>query len=140
MAGDGLVVGLTGATGHIGGRLLERLVGHPNVAEVRTVARRPLAPAAGLAARGQGFVHVQADLASPAAREALNGSDIVYHLAAQVWGGRGPQAPADMHRTNVIGTGNVLGARVGAVVLASSVTVYGAWPDNPQPLDESCPP
>ena len=44
--GDGVggevVVGLTGATGHIGGLLLRRLLDDPNVSEVRSVARRPL--------------------------------------------------------------------------------------------------
>ena len=31
-------------------------------------------------------------------------------------------------------------ARPGAFVLASSVSVYGAWPDNPLPMDEAHPP
>lgn len=34
----------------------------------------------------------------------------------------------------------MLAAAPGAVVLASSAAVYGAWPDNPLPLDESCTP
>jgi UDP-glucose 4-epimerase len=34
----------------------------------------------------------------------------------------------------------VLNARPGRIVLASSVAVYGAWPDNPCPLAESHPP
>lgn len=82
------------------------------------------------------MAHVTADVASLAARRALDGSDIVYHLAAQVWQGRGDEGLAAMHATNVQGTANVVAADVGAVVLASSAAVYGAWPDNPLPMDE----
>lgn len=141
MNGGGLVVGLTGGTGHIGGLLLERLAGDPSVAEVRSVARRPLPlgrqtgerPSAG-AAR---VTHVTADLTDGAARQALQGCDVLYHLAAQVWQGRGAQGRQRMYAANVEGTRNVLAARPGAVVLASSVAVYGAWPDNPLPLEET---
>jgi UDP-glucose 4-epimerase len=42
-----------------------------------------------------------------------------------------------MHAANVEGTRNMLLARPGAFVLASSVSVYGAWPANPVPMDES---
>lgn len=110
------------------------------MAEVRSVARRPLW--ADRAVGGTGhvkLVHTQADLASVYARQALDGADIVYHLGAQVWEGRGRgSAPAvAMHRANVLGTANVAGADVGVLVLASSVAVYGAWPDNPLPMDES---
>jgi UDP-glucose 4-epimerase len=106
------------------------------VTEVRSVARRPLVAGAGWAGSPARLAHVTADVASPEAREALHGCDIVYHLAAQVWAGRGPRAMDDMHRANVVGTANVLAASVGAVVVASSVAVYGAWPDNPLPMDE----
>jgi nucleoside-diphosphate-sugar epimerase len=42
-----------------------------------------------------------------------------------------------MHAANVEGTRNMLLARPGAFVFASSVSVYGAWPDNPLPMDEA---
>jgi nucleoside-diphosphate-sugar epimerase len=69
----------------------------------------------------------------------MDGADIVYHLGAQVWQGRGRTAMADMHAANVLGAANIVGADVGAAVLASSVAVYGAWPDNPLPMDEQWP-
>lgn len=97
------------------------------------MARRPLA------ARPR-LTHACADLASGSARAALAGADIVYHLAAQVWQGRGPAGLAGMEAVNVEGTRNVLAARPGAVVFASSAAVYGAWPDNPLPLAEHHPP
>ena len=157
-----LVVGVTGATGHIGGQLLERLVRDPAVEEVRSVARRALVRPSGiagpLAARalaamalaatalsgngsgGEGtarLVHTQADLNEPAARSALEGVDLLYHLAAQVWQSRGAAGPLQMRTTNIEGTRNMLLARPGAFVFASSVSVYGAWPDNPLPMDET---
>lgn len=139
MNGRGLVIGLTGATGYIGGLLLERLARRPDVREIRSVARRPLGPPPGWGPGGRRFRHVVSDLSAPAAREAFNGVDILYHLAAQVWLGR-PWAPneamEDMHRANVVGTANLARSQVGAAVLASTAAVYGAWPGNDLPLDE----
>jgi UDP-glucose 4-epimerase len=154
------VVGVTGATGHIGGQLLERLVRDPAVEEVRSVARRALVRPSGMGPSGEGsgdggcggngsggsgsggeatarFVHTQADLNEPAARSALDGVDLLYHLAAQVWQSRGAAGPLQMRTTNIEGTRNMLLARPGAFVFASSVSVYGAWPDNPLPMDET---
>jgi UDP-glucose 4-epimerase len=145
-----LVVGVTGATGHLGGQLLERLVQDPAVEEVRSVARRPLVRPGGKDAGGEAssgedaggertarFVHTQADLNKPAARSAVEGVDLLYHLAAQVWQGRGAAGALEMRTANVEGTRNMLLARPGAFVFASSVSVYGAWPDNPLPMDEA---
>jgi UDP-glucose 4-epimerase len=152
-----LVVGITGATGHLGGQLLERLVQDPAVEEVRSVARRPLArpavsplasplasplrrPVAEGTARTAGtarVIHTQADLSGPVARSALEGVDVLYHLAAQVWQSRGPGGELEMRTANLEGTRNMLLARPGAFVFASSVSVYGAWPDNPLPIDEA---
>ena len=126
-----LVVGITGATGHLGGLLLERLVRDPSVGEVRSVARRPLARPPGSAP--ERVVHTQADLSGAVARGAFEGVDVLYHLAAQVWQGPGPRGALEMRTTNLEGTRNMLLARPGAFVLASSVSVYGAWPDNPLP-------
>ena len=154
------MVGVTGATGHIGGQLLERLVRDPAVQEVRSVARRALVRTDGEGPSGEGsggnssggnssggnssggegtarLVHTQADLSGPAARSALEGVDLLYHLAAQVWQSRGAAGPRQMRTTNLEGTRNMLLARPGAFVFASSVSVYGAWPDNPLPMDET---
>jgi UDP-glucose 4-epimerase len=115
------------------------------------VARRPLArPLASPLGRpgGEGaahtagmalVVHTQADVSGPAARSALEGVDVLYHLAAQVWQSRGPGGALEMRTANLEGTRNMLLARPGAFVLASSVSVYGAWPDNPLPMDEAHP-
>jgi nucleoside-diphosphate-sugar epimerase len=93
---------------------------------VRSVARGPLAPHPKLE-------HTRADVRDDAARRALGGVDVVWHLASQVWRGR------DQASVNVDGTANVLAARPGRAVLASSAAVYGAHPDNPLPLHEGDP-
>jgi nucleoside-diphosphate-sugar epimerase len=74
--------------------------------------------------------HTPADLREDAAREALAGVDVLYHLAFALWRSR------DAAHVNRDGTRNVLAARPARVVLASSAAVYGAWPDNPLPLTE----
>jgi UDP-glucose 4-epimerase len=64
--------------------------------------------------------------------------DTVVHLAFAVDPGRDERG---MHAVNVDGTRTVLDAAVdagvGRVLVASSGTVYGAWPGVPQPHDES---
>jgi len=102
----------------------------PDVATVRSVARRDLADHPKL-------VHTRADLCDPRARQALSGCDVLYHLAFQLWRSGGG---AGLGPVNVDGTRNVVAAKPGRVVLASSAAVYGAWPDNPLPLTESCTP
>jgi UDP-glucose 4-epimerase len=134
---NGVVVGLTGATGHIGGLLLRRLLGDPGVAQVRSVARRPLFPDLVAEATTGRLDHIAADLREPSARQALQGVDLLYHLGAQVWQGRSAAGRDRMYGANVEGTRNVVLARPGALVFVSSAAVYGAWPDNPLPLDEA---
>ena len=136
MTAGGLVVGLTGGTGHIGGLLLRRLLDDPAVAEVRSVARRPLTAATWGPAPAR-LTHTTADLRTPAAREALRGVDVLFHLAAQVWQGRSRAGLQEMYGVNVEGTRNVVLAHPGAVVLVSSASVYGAWAANPLPMDEA---
>ncbi len=66
--------------------------------------------------------------------------DVVVHLAFIL----NPIRDAElMRRVNIDGTRNVLEAiaeaGVGQVMVASSGTAYGAWPDNPIPLKETDP-
>jgi len=105
--------------------LLPLLLADPAISSVRSVARRPLAGAGG----GK-LVHTQADLRSDAARSALAGVDVLFHLGFGLW-----RAPG-VGFSNWDGTRNVLGAKPGRVVLASTAAVYGARPDNPLPLTE----
>ena len=121
-------VGLTGATGHLGARLLGALLADPATASVVSVARRALPGPADPRVR-----HVRADLRSTEARRALAGVDVLAHLGFQLWGAGEPSA---MAVANLDGTANVLAGGPRAVVLASSAAVYGAWPGNPLPIPE----
>jgi UDP-glucose 4-epimerase len=124
--------------------LLDALKAQPDVEVIHTVARRDLASGAGNPAgegrRGNGprVIHTRADLRDPAARQALTGVDLLFHLGFQLWLGEGGEA--EMAATNLAGTANVLAGGPRRVVLLSSAAVYGAWPDNPCPLPESAPP
>jgi nucleoside-diphosphate-sugar epimerase len=127
LRGGPIDVGLTGATGHLGSRLLARLLADPDVTRVRSVARRPL-PA------HPKLVHTRCDLCDPAASAALAGADVLWHLGFSLWRDRSARA------VNLRGTSNVLAGKPGRVVLASSAAVYGARPDNPLPIAEDWPP
>jgi UDP-glucose 4-epimerase len=72
--------------------------------------------------------------------DALADADVLVHLAFE----GDPRLPvAQLERANVDGTRRLLdaAARAGVhhVVYVSSATVYGAWADNPVPLDETTP-
>ncbi|MBO0693927.1 MAG: NAD-dependent epimerase/dehydratase family protein, partial [Acidimicrobiaceae bacterium] len=72
------------------------------------------------------------------------GADAIVHLAWQI-----PDAPEAHPRARQANEDNVRGltsvleaahaAEVSSVILVSSATVYGAWPDNPVPLSEDAP-
>ncbi|MHB8663456.1 MAG: NAD-dependent epimerase/dehydratase family protein [Acidimicrobiales bacterium] len=120
---------MTGATGHVGGRLLALLLDDPEIDRIRTVARGdvPAHPK---------IHHTRADLTAREARDALDGVDVLWHLGAQLWRSRdGRQIDV-----NLAGTANVLAARPAHIVFASSAAVYGAHPDNPVPITEALAP
>jgi nucleoside-diphosphate-sugar epimerase len=104
---------------------LPLLLADPGVTRVRTVARRPLDVV------DPRLVHTEADLRDDAARRALDGVDVLWHLGFALWRGI-----PDAAHINLDGTRNILAARPGRVVFASSAAVYGAWPDNPLPITE----
>lgn len=87
------------------------------------MARRPLPAHPKLS-------HTEADLRSDDARRALAGVDVLWHLGFALW------RSSETADINLDGTRNVLAASPARIVLASSAAVYGAWPDNPLPLDE----
>jgi UDP-glucose 4-epimerase len=124
-------VAVTGASGFVGRHLLPALADHPDVdrvvgLDVREPERRP---------RTVDFARV--DIAGTDLKPLLEGIDVVVHLAGVV----DPVLDvALMERVNVEGTRRVLdaAASVGArrVVRISTAAVYGAWADNPVPLQE----
>ena len=109
------VIGVTGAGGTIGRRVVELL---------RTTPHRV----------------VVVDPASSDLKRSLEGVDVVVHLAFAV----GPETEAAAtgaqnveHARRVFDATGAAGA--GHVVLLSSAAVYGAWPNNPVPLTEDAP-
>ncbi|MGH8974416.1 MAG: NAD-dependent epimerase/dehydratase family protein [Acidimicrobiia bacterium] len=126
------VVAITGVAGFLGQGLLRRLATSPS----RIIGLDISAPAFRPRDLAMHLVDVtRADLVP-----LLEGVDVLVHLA----GVHDAIPDGDlMARVNVVGTRRVLEAAgatgVGKVVLNSSATVYGAWPNNPIPLNEDAP-
>ncbi|MBL9208312.1 MAG: NAD-dependent epimerase/dehydratase family protein, partial [Opitutaceae bacterium] len=130
---------VTGGTGFLGRRLVERLLG-----EGRRVAVLGRNPAPDLEAKGVSWVRASLDDAA-AVRAACVGRRTVFHVAARVgvWG------PYDaFYRTNVLGTRAVLeGCRAAGVAhlvhTSTPSVVYNgqalAGADESLPLTEACP-
>jgi GDP-4-dehydro-6-deoxy-D-mannose reductase len=124
---------VTGASGFVGSRLLRSLdaAGHDTWG---TVLGQPEAPV------GNGNL-VELDLRSPEAVAGVVGRiepEAIVHLAGLSHVGRSWSALADYFQANVLGTRNLLAAARGArVIVASSAEVYGAVPEDEQPIAES---
>jgi nucleoside-diphosphate-sugar epimerase len=130
---NGKSVFVTGASGFIGGRLVERLLLEEG-ARVRALAHRPPS-AVWLSRTTAELVWGDVDEVEGLAR-LIKGCDIVVHCAAMMGG----DARA-MHRTNVTGTENLLEAAaeagVARFVHLSSLAVHGN--DFPDGADETTP-
>jgi nucleoside-diphosphate-sugar epimerase len=133
---------VTGIAGTVGSR-----VGDLLRAEGARVVGIDLPSATGSGGAGTSEL-VGLDLAAPDADAALlevvKGADALVHLAWQI--PDGPESRRRSHRVNEanrLGLDRVLAAAseagVDHVVVVSSATVYGAWPDNPVPLSEDAP-
>ncbi|MER3460778.1 MAG: hypothetical protein C4303_06570 [candidate division GAL15 bacterium] len=125
---------VTGATGFVGGHLVERLLREGW--EVRTLVRPGRDPSA-LPADVEPVVGTLSDL--DVLRAGCRGSLVVFHVAAELDG----MAPREhVLEVNVRGTENVLRAAaeegVRRVVFTSSVAVYGE--SAPEGADETTPP
>ena len=125
---------ITGVAGFLGQAVLRRLAGSPAVG--RLVGLDVKEP--GFRPRGLSFHLV--DVVGSDLEPLFEGADVLVHLA-----GVHDAIPDEelMARVNVGGTRRVLEAAAAAgvskVVLVSSAAVYGAWPNNPIPLNEDAP-
>jgi UDP-glucose 4-epimerase len=136
VANEGLTVAVTGPTGDLGIALVSALERSRKVKKIVGMARRPFDPAS------QGWKKTeyrQGDVQDKkSVRDAVNGADVVVHLAfAIIGGGR------DSEAINVDGSRNVFEAAIdgGAerICYASSVAAYGFHSDNPDWLTEDVP-
>ncbi len=136
-------VAITGVAGFLGQGLLRQLAGNApeRMAEGSGVSPRII----GLDVAGPDFrsreleMHL-VDVSRAELAPLLEGVEVLVHLA----GVHDPIPDDDlMARVNVTGTRRVLEAAgvagVRKVILVSSATVYGAWPNNPIPLNEDAP-
>ncbi|MEE2768902.1 MAG: NAD-dependent epimerase/dehydratase family protein [Actinomycetota bacterium] len=120
---------VTGSSGAVGRRACARLAEEGY--EVLGLDRRSSIAPSGVEVR-------TVDLAVTDLRAALAGADTVIHLAAGVRANRsdpGGEALALAERL-LVAAGH---AGVRHLIVRSSATVYGAWPDNPVPLTEDAP-
>lgn len=120
---EGLRVCVTGGAGFIGSHLTNRLVGINDVVVLDDLSngdpvRLP-----------EGVELVEGDIRDPdAVSRAVGGSDLVYHLAAQIDVDWSVEAPVESHSVNVDGSLEVLEAARRndvRVVAASSAAIYG---------------
>jgi UDP-glucose 4-epimerase len=130
---------VTGASGLVGRKLLERLAEAPDTIE--RLVGLDLAPPA---ARRAGVVYETGDVCDPALGKLLeqHAVDTVVHLAAVVT--PGPRSSREReYEIDVGGTRNVvqgcLASGVRQLVYLSSGAAYGYHADNPVPLRESDP-
>jgi nucleoside-diphosphate-sugar epimerase len=130
-----MTICVTGATGFLGGALIRRLLAQG--VPVRALAR-PSARADELETLGAEVV--RGDLSDPAAvARAVQGTEVVYHVAAMV---EAPGDLADFLDANRGGTERVFQAAlqhgVRSIVYSSSIAVYGLVRDG-RTIDETTP-
>jgi UDP-glucose 4-epimerase len=128
---------ITGGSGYIGSRLVERLSGRDDTERITIADVRP--PAAFRPKTDYQRLDVR-DVAATRALLAAERPDALVHLAFVL------NPIKDEHRMydiDVNGTVNVLEAASAAgieqVLVTSSAVAYGAFPDNPVPLEEDHP-
>ena len=125
---------VTGATGNVGTKVVQRLAADGDMSQVVGVARRrPRVPPSSVPVE-------PLDVATDDLHEVFARADVVVHLA---WLFQPTHRPLVTWRTNALGTERVLDAAakagVGAIVHASSVGAYAPGPDDGRPVDESWP-
>jgi nucleoside-diphosphate-sugar epimerase len=127
---------LTGSSGFLGRRVAVRLLAGGRVGRVVGLDREPWPTGE---RQPTGLETRVVDLAVDDLSEHLRGATSVVHLASGYGVARSTTGgPADAVLVErLLKAASVAG--VAHVVLVSSATVYGAWPDNPIPLTEDSP-
>ena len=125
-------IAVTGAAGPVGRRVVARLAADPDVTDVVAIDRRPVRdPEPGVRVE-------RARLREDDLDALFAGVDAVCHLAGSD-PLEGNAVDHDLHTT-----ARVLAAcartGVGQLIVRTSATVYGAWPDNPVPITEAVDP
>ncbi len=131
-----MTVLVTGATGFVGSAVVRRLIG---AGETVRALVRPSSDRGNLA--GLAIEIATGDLCDRVSLDqALRGCTSLFHVAAdyRLWA----RDPAELHDSNVVGTGNLMHAAgeagVGRIVYTSSVATLGTTADG-APADEDTP-
>lgn len=129
-------IAVTGAAGPVGRRVCALLAADPEVALVRAIDRRRVhLPDGGRSDPRRERLDVRrAHLRDADLDALLDGIDVVCHLAGSD-PLEGTSADHDLHVTSRL-LDAVGRSEVTQLVIRTSATVYGAWPDNPVPLTE----
>lgn len=127
---------ITGGSGYIGSRLIERLLERDDTERIVIAdVRRPRVPKSDTE-------FVECDVSGPRIHSLLADEkpDCLIHLAFIL---NPIHDESKMYSVDVNGCQNVLNAASNAgvkhVLVTSSTTAYGAWPDNPVPMAEDYP-
>jgi UDP-glucose 4-epimerase len=137
MAGDGLIVAVTGPTGDLGIGIVSALERSRSVKRIEGMARRPFDPAE----RGWRKTRYRQGSVTDAAsvRDLVKGADVVVHLAFAIL-----TASDATRELNVAGSRRIFeeAAKAGVerICYASSVAAYGFHDDNPDWLTEEVQP
>ncbi|MCH8799797.1 MAG: NAD-dependent epimerase/dehydratase family protein, partial [Chloroflexi bacterium] len=138
MAQQGKVVAVTGASGYVGAKLLERLEQEPGLRKLVAFDVNPLVvPVHNIAV-------YRKDVSQPIDDE-LNdqGATTLVHLAFNARRGANGREVAAIREENLETLRSVMAscvrARVGHLIYLSSHTVYGAHSDNPVPIPDDAP-
>lgn len=138
MAQQGKVVAVTGASGYIGTKLLERLEQGPALRKVVAFDLKP--PPAPI----HNFAAYRKDVSEPIDEE-LNdqGATTLVHLAFNSRRGANRREVEAIREENLNTLRSViascLASRIGHLIYLSSHTVYGAHSDNPFPIPDDAP-
>ena len=129
-----LTVAITGASGYIGSRLIEKLDRDERVGRILGFDLKPPV------VRSDKLLFDSVDIRSDALRSRLGGVDVIVHLAYVM----DPiKDESEMRDINVHGSQKVFEAAAEAgvrkIVYPSSAVAYGAHPDNEVPLTEDSP-
>jgi UDP-glucose 4-epimerase len=131
---------VTGGAGFIGSHLVEALTRRPDTAQIRVLDNLATGHRHNLAAVSSRLEFVEGDLTDPTAlKQAVEGVDVIFHLAAQVSAPKSMFDPLTTQEINATGTLKLLEAahQAGArrLVFSSTSAVYGDDPTLPKVED-----
>lgn len=127
---------ISGSEGHLGNVLMPRLANDPSLTITGFDQQS--------SANHYAFIH--GNMLDADADELMRGQDVFVHMAFVLMGGGLKAKRFDrehVREINVQGSQRLFDAAirqgVKKIIFISSCAVYGAWPDNPVPMDESQP-